>query len=256
MATDRTSPLSRRGLLKVMGAAGLGLAASGAGLVGAREASAYSGSPISFGVGPMDRALNSLADNNYNIRAAGLSVTDNGDILVDGTERNRRVLYSYADKVGPYVDQLGDIATARAESRTPSLNGLITARENFNVYNTPIPQSRYHGLPRTWNRGEKFGFSVLPNWDHGPWSYRPWPVIGDFWGLIYVIDPQRVPWVWLVASTAEYRSISPYGVSTAVRTEVIAQRSGPFQTFDYRAEQAVLSVPLLRAQSEYFSYPG
>lgn len=254
MAIDYS--LSRRRLLKTLGAASLGLAAGGAGLA-TRVARAEAGSPITFGVGPMDRALNTLADNNYSIRAAGLAVTDSDSMLIDGTDRTRRVLYNYADRVGPYVDNLGDIAEARAAGRDYNVNGLIRAREDFHVFNTPIYQPQYYGVQQVWRASERFGFAVVPHPGAGPWYWgRPWPITGDFWGLIYVLDPQNTPFVWMVASTAEYRAIGPAGATRAVRTEVVVQRSGPGVWSEYRAEQAVISVPLRRGPTEFFSYPG
>lgn len=255
MATDYTPALSRRRLLKALGAAGVGLAAGGVGMA-ARGASAFtSNSSISFGVAPVDRAITTLGDNGYSVQAAGLAVNDQDAPLVDGTDRTRRVLYQYADRMGPYVDYLGDLAAARAEGRDFSYDRLIRAREQFNVYTWPIPQPRYYGLQRVWRAGERFGFGVLPGWDHGPWWGRPWPVADDFWGLIYCLDSQRTPWVWFIASTAEFRAISAAGASRAVRTEVVVQRSGPGQWMEYRAEQAILSIPLRRGPTEFFNYP-
>src|SRR5579883_1988101 len=210
---------------------------------------------IRFGLEPFDRVLGALDEQGYSVRAAGLAVTDESSILIDGTERTRRVLYHYADRAGPFMDYLGELATARAEGRAVSYDGLLRTRQEFHVYTLPIPQPRFYGLARVWRVEERFGFAVLPDWASGPWWGRPWPLAGDFWGLVYVLDPQRIGWVWLIASTAEYRALNPYGHGFAVRTEVVAQRVGPGQWFEYRAERAILAVPLRRDTQDYFHYP-
>ncbi|MBX5491384.1 MAG: twin-arginine translocation signal domain-containing protein [Chloroflexi bacterium] len=255
MATLPRTPVSRRRLLQGLGAAGVGLAtATFSSAVRPLEALA-SPAHIQFGLEPFDRVLTTLGENGYSVRAAGLAVTDESSILIDGTDRTRRVLYHYADRAGPFMDYLGELATARAEGREFSYNGLLRAREELRVFTLPIPQPRFYGLPRVWQVDERFGFAVLPDWAVGPWRGRPWPLAGDFWGLVYVLDPQRTPWVWLIASTAEYRAVSPYGHGFAVRNEVVVQRAGPPQWLEYRAERAILAVPLRRADRDYFRYP-
>ena len=84
--------MSRRRLLQVTGAVGVGLAL-GAGLGAAAESAHATTSPITFGVGPFDRALDTLSDNGYSLRSAGLSVDGQDSVLVAETERSRRVLY-------------------------------------------------------------------------------------------------------------------------------------------------------------------
>jgi hypothetical protein len=245
--------LSRRRLLQTVGAASAGLVA---GALARPLQTVASPARIQFGLEPFDRVLTALNEHGYSVRAAGLAVTDEGSILIDGTERTRRVLYHYADRAGPFMDYLGELATARAEGRAFSYDGLLRTRQEFQVYTLPIPQPRFHGLARVWRVEERFGFAVLPDWAVGPWWWgRPWPLAGDFWGLVYVLDPQRVGWVWLIASTAEYRALNPYGHGFAVRTEVVAQRVGPGQWFEYRAERAILAVPLRRDTQDYFHYP-
>src|SRR5205814_9087122 len=108
------TPVSRRRLLGAAGAMGMGLAVGG---LGPWLTAAGAESPLRFGVAPFDRALNNLVDNGYTLRSAGLAVNDQGDIAIDGTERSRRVLYNYADRVGPYVDYLSDLTAARHAGR-------------------------------------------------------------------------------------------------------------------------------------------
>jgi hypothetical protein len=249
---DSSPTLSRRRLLQIGSAAGLGLALGGLDAV-ARPAHA---SPISFGIGPFDRALDRLADNGYNLRSAALALNDGGSALVDGTERTRRVLYRYADKVGPYVDSLGDLALARAAGRDLRYEGLLRVLQDLNVYTAPVPLPRYYGLRRVFRAGESFGFGLLPSGSYDAGWGRFWPVPGDFWGLAYAIGPQEVPFIWFIASTAEYRAIGPFGAARAVRTEVVAYRGGNADWLGYQAQEAVLATMLRRGTQEYFGFPS
>jgi hypothetical protein len=246
--------LSRRRLLRVAVAAGLGLAVGGLGPW--LSAAARADSPIRFGVGPFDRALGSLVDHGYNLRSAGVAVNDHGDILIDGTERSRRVLYNYADRVGPYIDYLGDLTAARAGGRDLRFDGLLRVREELHVYTAPVFQPRFYGLRRAFRVGERFGFGLLPTQSWDPFGSRPWPAPGDFWGLAYAVDNYGNPLIWLIASTAEYRAISPTGASRAVRTEVVVERGGDASWLGYRADDAVLCTCLRRGSREFFGYPS
>ncbi len=245
--------LSRRQLLQVAGAAGAGLAVGGLGLA---SPTARADAPIRFGVGPFDRALGALADNGYSLQSAGIAVNDQGDILIDGTERSRRVLYNYADRVGPYVDYLGDLASARHFGRELRYDGLLRIREELFVYTAPVFQPRFRGLSRAFRVGERFGFGLLPTGGWDPQAGHHWPAPGDFWGLAYALDPDRNPLVWLIASTAEYRAISPTGTTRAVRTEVVVERGGDASWLGYRSEDAVLCTCLRRGSREFFGYPS
>jgi hypothetical protein len=254
MVPDRSpSHVSRRRLFQTGAAAGLGLAVGG---LGPWLSAVRADSPIRFGVAPFDRALGALVDNGYNLRSAGIAVNDHGDVLVDGTERTRRVLYNYADRVGPYVDYLGDLTSARAHGREQRFDGLLRVREDVRVYTAPVFQSRYYGLDRTFRSGERFGFGLLPTAGWDPGSGRHWPAPGDFWGLAYALDNYDNPLVWLIVSTAEYRAISPSGATRAVRTEVVVERSGNASWLGYRAADNVLCTCLRRGSRENFGYPS
>jgi hypothetical protein len=246
-------PISRRRLLGAAGAVGMGLAAGG---LSPWLTPAGAESPLRFGVGPFDRALNNLVDNGYTLRSAGLAVNDQGDIAIDGTERSRRVLYNYADRVGPYVDYLSDLAAARHAGRDVRYDGLLRVREEARVYSTPVYQARFYGLERVFRVGERFGFGLLPidGWD--PSAGRHWPAPGDFWGLAYALDADRNPLIWLIVSTSEYRAISPTGATRAVRTEVVVERGGDASWLGYRAQDHVLCTCLRRGSREFFGYPG
>jgi hypothetical protein len=246
--------LSRRRLLQVASAAGMGLALGALGR-GAEPAHAVP-SPMTFGVGPFDRALDTLSDNGYRLRSAGLSVNGQDSILVDGTERTRQVLYRYADQVGPYVDSLGDLALNRATGGDLRYDRLLRAREEFYVYTAPVPIAQFYGVRRVFRVNERFGYGLLPigHYEHG-WG-RPWPALGDFWGVIYAVDRHDTPIIWLIASTAEYRMISPHSARREVRTEVVAARSDGADWLGYQARDALLAVPLRRGAHEYFSYPN
>ena len=244
--------LSRRRLLQLGGAAGVGLALGGLGTP-VRSAQA---SPITFGVGPFDRALGRLADNGYELRSAALALNDGGSVLVDGTERTRRVLYRYADQVGPYVDALGDLVSDRAAGRTPRYDRLARIRRELRVYTAPLPMPQFYGVQRVFQVGEGFGFGLLPNGPYDPGWGRFWPLPGDFWGMAYVIGPQNVPFVWFIASTAEYRALGPFGPAQAVRTEIVAYRSGNPDWLGYSTPDAVLCTCLRQGSDEFFSFPG
>ena len=242
--------LSRRRLLQAAGAAGLGLALGGGAVEKARATAG-----ITFGVQPFDRALNTLEENGWNLRSAGLSVNGNDSILVDGTERTRRVLYNYADQVGPYVDHLGDVALSRAAGWDTRYDGLARVRQDLHVYSAPVPLPRFYGLRRVFHVSERFGWGLLPGGPFDPGWGRPWPALGDFWGLAYAVDARNTPIVWLIASTAEYRAISPYGASRAVRTEVVAQRADrPAEWLGYNAQESVLCTCLRRGTHEYLGF--
>ena len=245
--------LSRRQLLRTAGAAGVGLAVGG---LGPWLPAARADSPIRFGVGPFDRALGALADNGYSLQSAGLAVNDQGDVLIDGTQRSRRVLYNYADRVGPYVDYLGDLASARHFGREHRYDGLLRIREEVFVYTAPVFQPRFRGLRRAFRVGERFGFGLLPTGGWEPHFGRHWPAPGDFWGLAYALDADRNPLIWLIASTAEYRAIGPTGTSRAVRTEVVVERSGDASWLGFPAQDAVLCTCLRRGSREFFGYPS
>jgi len=249
---DSSPGLSRRRLLQLGAAATCGLAVNGVDAV-RRPAHA---APISFGVGPFDRALDRLADNGYSLRGAALGLNDGSSVLVDGTERNRQVLYRYADQVGPYVDSLGDLAHARAAGREPRYDGLLRVRHDLNLYTAPVPLPQFYGVQRVFRVGESFGFGLLPTGGYDPRGGRFWPVPGDFWGLVYAIGPQQVPFVWFIASTAEYRAMGPFGASRAMRTEVVAYRGGSANWFGYQAQDAVLATMLRRGSDEYFGFPA
>jgi hypothetical protein len=237
-------------LLQVGGAASLGLALGG---LGPRPAQA---STIHFGVGPLDRALDRLSDNGYSLRSAALAMNDGGSVLVDGTEQSRRVLYRFADQVGPYMDYLGDVALARTAGWEPRYDGLLRVQHDFQVYNAPVPLPRFQGLRRHFRVGESFGFGLLPNDFHDAGWGRFWPAPGDFWGLAYAIGPRDVPVVWLIASTAEYRMGGHGHARRTVRTEVVALRGGNADWVGYEAHDSVLCTCLRRGNQEYFGFPG
>jgi hypothetical protein len=252
-STRESQPLSRRRLLQAAGAAGVGVALGG--LVPSAGVAQAQDSPLTFGVGPFDRALSTVSRNGYRVRAAGLAVNDQGDILVDGTDRTRRVLYRYADRVGPYVDYLGAVAEERVRGRNVSYDRLWRVRDPFYIYTAPVPRERYYGLRRRFEVNEQFGFGLFPTVGPGAVPGRVWPAPGDFWGLAYLVDTHNVGQVWFIASTAEYRTISPYGTTHAVRTEVVAVRGGVGPSWlSYEAQEAVLSVPLLQGRDEFFRY--
>jgi hypothetical protein len=258
MRGSDSSPLSRRRLLQVGGAAGLGLALGGL-ASGARPVRA---STMSFGVGPFDRALDRLTDNGYQLRSAALALNDGGGVLVDGTEQTRRVLYRFADQVGPYMDHLGDFAQARAAGWDFPYDGLVRVQRDLEVYTAPVALPRFVGLRRVFRAGERFGFGVMPNGFYNPGWGRFWPAPGDFWGLAYAIGPRDVPVVWLIASTAEFRAFGPVGApgpagaARAVRTEVVAYRGGNADWHGYQAQDAVLCTCLRRGSEEYFTFPN
>ena len=252
-SADPHTQLSRRRLLQAAGAVGAGLAV---GTLGPWLAAARADTPLRFGVGPFDRALDALSDNGYRLQSAGLAVNDQGDVLIDGTERTRRVLYNYADRVGPYVDYLGDLATARHFGRELRYDGLLRIREELFVYTAPVFLPRFRGLQRACRVGERLGFGLLPTADWDPQAGRHWPAPGDFWGLAYALDADRNPLVWLIASTAEYRAISPTGATRAVRTEVVVERDGDASWLGYQTSTAVLCTCLRRGSREFFGYPS
>ena len=158
--------------------------------------------------------------------------------------------------MAPYVDHLVDLARNRATGRDLLFDHLLRAREVFYVFTAPVPIGRFYGLRRVFRVSEWFGYGLLPigYYERG-WG-RPWPTLGDFWGLIYAVDRHDTPIIWLVASTAEYRAISPHGATRQVRTEVVAARSGGAEWLGYEARDAVLAVPLRRGSHEHFSYPS
>jgi hypothetical protein len=244
--------LSRRRLLQVGSAAGVGLALGGLSTV-PRIAHA---APISFGVGPFDRALERLSDNGYSLRSAALALNEGGSVLVDGTERTRRVLYNYADRVGPWVDSLGDVAHDRARGRQVRYDRLLRVRRALHVYRAPVLLPSFYGLPRVFQVGEAFGFGLLPVGFPNPGLGRLWPAPGDFWGLAYALGPQDVPVVWFIASTAEYRGIGPVSAARAVQTEVVAYNSGQADWMGYQASDAVLCSCLRRGTEESFDFPS
>ena len=244
--------LSRRRLLQLGGATAAGLALGGAGaLPGAAHAS-----PISFGVGPLDRALDRLNDNGYQLRSAALALNDGGSVLVDGTERTRRVLYRYADQVGPWVDSLAEVAHDRARGRPVRYDRLLRIRRALHIYRAPVLLPDFYGLPRVFQVGEAFGFGLVPVDFPNPGLGRIWPAPGDFWGLAYAIGPQEVPVVWFMASTAEYRAVGPFSATQAVRTEVVAYRGGQADWMGYQASEAVLCSCLRRGAEESFDFPS
>jgi hypothetical protein len=251
MGTEDDALLSRRRLLQLGAATGAGLALAGLGA----DARLVQASPITFGVGPFDRALGRLADNGYDLRSAALALNDGSSALVDGTERTRRVLYRYADQVGPYVDSLGDLALDRAAGRSPRYDRLARIRRDLHVYTAPLPLAQFYGVSRVFQAGEGFGFGLLPNGPYDPGWGRPWPLPGDFWGMAYAIGPQSVPFVWFIASTAEYRAIGPFGAAQAVRTEIVAYRGGSPDWFGYGTPDAVLCTCLQQGSDQFFSFP-
>ena len=87
-------------------------------------------------------------------------------------------------------------------------------------------------------------------------SPRPWPAPGDFWGLAYAVDGTGNPFIWFVASTAEYRAVGPGGATTAVRTEVVVEQGGNASWLGYRAQDAVLCTCLRRGSRDFFGYPA
>ena len=253
MGSLDTSPsLSRRRLLQLGGATAAGLAFGG---LGALPTAAHASS-ISFGVEPFDRALDRLNDNGYQLRSAALALNDGGGVLVDGTERTRRVLYRYADQVGPWVDSLGEIAHDRAHGRHVRYDRLLRVRRSLHIYRAPVFQPGFYGLTRVFQVGEAFGFGLLPVGVPPPSLGRIWPAPGDFWGLAYALGPQNVPVVWFIASTAEYRSFGPVSATQAVRTEVVAVNGGQADWLGYQASEAVLCSCLRRGAEEFFDFPS
>ncbi len=74
--------------------------------------------------------------------------------------------------------------------------------------------------------------------------------------MAYAIGPQGLPFVWFIASTAEYRTIGPFGGARAVRTEVVAYRGGNADWLGFQAQEAVLATMLRRGTQEYFAFPN